>query len=289
MNLKQLEYFVAIAEEHQITAAAKRLHISQPPLSYELQQLERELGTKLVVRGPRSASLTDAGKVLYERAVRILAMAQATKREVASVGSGMRGTIALGVDPAAAAHVPGERLGELKRHYPDVAVEVREGTTPGVMEALEGGIVDIGIVRTPFKSDGLRCRFAPSEPLVAVMPPDLEVGGETSCTVEDLSGAPVVAARRLVPELAKTFDITGCELRVVCEVDDPRTAMLWARQGLGIALAPLSLIRVTDTGDAFIKSLDCRELESRAAVIWKAQHTPSTLFQHTIALLGDLS
>ncbi|MDD6693206.1 MAG: LysR family transcriptional regulator, partial [Olsenella sp.] len=68
MNLKQLEYFVAIAEEHQITAAARRLHISQPPLSYELSQLERELGVLLVTREARGVSLTDAGRVLYKRA-----------------------------------------------------------------------------------------------------------------------------------------------------------------------------------------------------------------------------
>ena len=80
MNIKQLEYFIAIAEEHQITAAAKRLHISQPPLSYELAKLEKELGCQLAVRGPRSVSLTEAGKVLYERALRIVALTQATER-----------------------------------------------------------------------------------------------------------------------------------------------------------------------------------------------------------------
>ena len=78
MNLKQLEYFVAIVEEGQVTAAARRLHISQPPLSYELAQLERELGCKLVHRGPRGVTPTDAGRLLYERAAHILAMATAT-------------------------------------------------------------------------------------------------------------------------------------------------------------------------------------------------------------------
>ena len=72
MNLKQLEYFVAIAEERQITAAARRLNISQPPLSYELRQLESELGVTLVVRGPRQARLTEAGQLLYQRATKTL-------------------------------------------------------------------------------------------------------------------------------------------------------------------------------------------------------------------------
>lgn len=289
MNLKQLEYFVAIAEEHQITAAARRLHISQPPLSYELAQLEKELGTKLVNRGPKSATLTDAGKLLYERAQRILAMAKATEREVASIGSGLSGDLALGVVPSAAGVMPAARLHELRERYPEVAFEVREGATPQVMELLEGGIVDIAVVRTPFKSEGLRCRYAPAEPLVAVMPPEYEVGAEASCTVDDLAGSPIVAYARLVPELTRAFAERGTELAIACTADDPRTAALWAREGMGVALIPRSLIRVTDTGEQYIKTLECGELESRLAVIWKAAHAKSALFERALALLGDLS
>ena len=247
MNLRQLEYFVAIAEERQITAAARRLNISQPPLSYELGKLEKELGAQLVVRGPRS------------------------------------------VEPSCSGLMPGSKLLDLRQRFPEVEFEVREGTTPEVCELLEGGIVDIGIVRTPFKSDGLRCRYAPSEPLVAVMPPASEVGQEATCTAEDLSGLDLIASARLVPELRKVFEIGGHKLKLCCQTDDPRTAALWAREGMGCALVPRSLICVTDTGDQFIKVVDCRELESRAAVIWKAQHVPTPLFQHVIAALGDLS
>lgn len=289
MNIKQLEYFIAIAEEHQITAAAKRLHISQPPLSYELAKLEKELGCQLAVRGPRSVSLTEAGKVLYERALRIVALTQATEREVANVATGAGGSISLGVDPSCSGLMPADRLVDLHRRFPNVEFEVREGPTPSILDLLDGGIVDIGIVRTPFKSDGLRCRFAETEPLVAVMPPSLEVGEEASCTLEDLSGLPLIVSRRLVAELGKAFEVMGGDLRMTTVVDDPRTAALWARESMGCALVPRSLIRVTDTGDQFIKTLECRELESRAAVIWKAQHIPSDLYRTVIALLGDLS
>ena len=182
MNLKQLEYFVAIAEERQITAAARRLNISQPPLSYELRQLESELGVTLVVRGPRQARLTEAGHLLYQRATKILAMTAAARREVESVGSGMTGALSLGVCPDCAGLVPAARLRELRERFPEVSVEVSEGSTSEVLELLEGGIVDVGVVRTPFKSEGLRCRFAAAEPLVAVMPTDLEVGSDLSCT-----------------------------------------------------------------------------------------------------------
>ena len=289
MNLKQLEYFVAIAEERQITAAARRLNISQPPLSYELQQLERELEVTLVVRGPRQARLTEAGQLLYERATKILAMAAAARREVASVGSGMTGTLAVGISPDCAGLAPAARLLELRDRYPDVSVEVSEGVTSEVLDLLEGGIVDVGVVRTPFKSDGLRCRYAASEPLVAVMPACFEVGAELSCTPVDLAASPLVLARRQAAPVRSAFGERGVQPQVACLVDDVRTAALWAREGMGVALVPRSLIRVTDTGEQFIKVLECRELETRPAVVWRADRTLPSLAERAISLLGELA
>lgn len=287
VNLKQLEYFVAIAEEHQITAAARRLHISQPPLSYELAQLERELGTTLVRRGPRSATLTDAGKLLYERATRILALTQATKRDVEGVGKGMTGVLTLGVDASCAGSVPGTRLVELAS-TPNVSVELREGDTPQVLEMLEGGVVDIGVVRTPFTSAGLRCRYAKTERMLAIMPPALEVGSEMEVTCTQLSGVPVVLARRLEEQVRATFDEAKAELSVGCVVDDERTACTWARGSMGVALAPETLLPVTDTGDCFIKVIAEKGLSTRQAVVWKADRYMSPLAQRCLALLGDL-
>ena len=286
MNLKQLEYFVAIAEERQITAAARRLNISQPPLSYELRQLESELGVTLVVRGPRQARLTEAGQLLYQRATKILAMTAAARREVESVGSGMTGALSLGVCPDCAGLVPAARLRELRDRFPGVSVEVSEGSTSEVLELLEGGIVDVGVVRTPFKSEGLRCRFAAAEPLVAVMPTDLEVGSDLSCTLEDLA---LALARRQVPAVSSVFAEKGLSPQVACVMDDVRTCVLWAREGMAVALAPRSLIRVTDTGDQFIKVVDCRGLDSRPAVVWRADRLLSPLAERAVALLGELS
>lgn len=287
VNLKQLEYFVAIAEEHQITAAARRLHISQPPLSHELAQLERELGTTLVRRGPRSSTLTDAGKLLYERATRILALAQATRRDVEGVGKGMTGVLTLGVDASCMGSVPGARLAELAS-APGVSVELREGDTPQVVEMLEGGVVDIGVVRTPFASNGLRCRYVKTERMLAIMPPALEVGSEMEVGCAQLSGVPMVLARRLEAQVRGAFAEAKAELVVSCMVDDARTACTWARGGMGVALVPETLLPVTDTGECFIKVVAEKGLSGRQAVVWKADRYMSPLAQRCLALLGDL-
>ena len=95
MDLRQLSYFTAIVDEGSISAAAKKLHISQPPLSNQMKSLEAELGVTLFERGLRSITLTDAGKLMYERANTILDMASAAKMEIDSLGNGLRGTPAM--------------------------------------------------------------------------------------------------------------------------------------------------------------------------------------------------
>ena len=280
MNLKQLEYFVAIAEEGQITAAARRLHISQPPLSYELRELERELGTQLVQRGPRGVTPTEAGRLLYERARRILAMTAATEREVSSVGKGLTGTLCLAVCDAAAGLVPSARLASLAALAPDVSMELREGSVPEVLDLVLNGIVEVGIARTPFPTQGLRVRYAPPEPLVAVMPPALERGDELEVALDQLEGAPLVCSRRVASALDR---------EPFCVTEDERSTCSCAAAGLGVGLVPRSLLTVFDTGPCYIKTLTEKNLESRAAVIWKADRALSPLAERAVALLGELA
>lgn len=289
MNLKQLEYFVAIAEEGQITAAARRLHISQPPLSYELAQLERELDTQLVRRGPRGVTLTEAGRLLHERARTILAMATATAREVSSVGRGLTGTLCLAIADSAAGLAPGARLSELAERAPDVSLELRDGTVPEVVELVTSGIVEVGVVRTPFPTQGLRCRYAPAEPLVAVMPPALEVGDELSVTLPELAGVPLACERRRAEAVAEEARQRALDLTFFSLTDGDRATCACAAGGLGVGLVPRSLLTVCDTGGCYIKTLTEKPLESRAAVIWKADRTLSPLGERAVALLGELA
>lgn len=289
MNLKQLEYFVAIAEEGQITAAARRLHISQPPLSYELAQLERELDTQLVRRGPRGVTLTEAGRLLLGRARCILAMATATTREVSSVGKGLTGTLCLAVADAVAGLVPSARLGELASRAPEVSLELREGSVPEVIDLVSDGIAEVGVVRTPFSTQGLRCRYAPAEPLVAVMPPALEVGDELSVSLGELSESPIVCERRRFEAVAGEAQAHGLELAPFALTEDERSTCSCAAAGLGVGLVPRSLLTVCDTGECFIKAVSEKALESRAAVIWKADRALSPLAERAVTLLGELA
>lgn len=288
MNLKQLKYFEAIAEEHQVTAAAKRLNITQPPLSYELAQLERELGVTLVKRNARGVELTDAGQLLYERAEKILAMVSSAKYEVESVGKGFSGVLSLGLSPSARGIIPGERMLEFLKGYPNVGFEIHEGTAYEVIDLIERGIVDVGAMRTPFQAKSLACRYARPEPMVALVPPQFPCGGERGqVTLQDLASVPLVIYRRIELLVRGAFSDEGIVPYVSCLDDDAQTSCIWAKRGLGVALVPASTARDLDAGGLATKEVRSDRLVTRLAVVWDKNRYLSPLAQMFVELFEE--
>ena len=206
-------------------------------------------------------------------------MATATAREVSSVGKGLTGTLCLAVCDSAAGLAPGARLAGLAALAPDVSLEVREGSVPEVLELVGGGIAEVGVVRTPFSSQGLRVRYAPAEPLVAVMPPALERCDELTVPLAQLDDVPIFCDRRTAATLPRA---------PFCVTEDARTTCSCSAAGLGVGLVPRSLLTICDTGPCYIKTLAEKDLESRAAVIWKADRALSPLATRAVSLLGEL-
>ena len=129
MDIKQLTYFLAIAEEGNISAAAKKLHISQPPLSLQLKLLEEELGVVLLERGARKSTLTDAGRLLYKHARYILQLVENAEREIQDFGNGIQGTLRLGTISSSGTILLGERMRLFHRAAPNIRFEIHEGNT----------------------------------------------------------------------------------------------------------------------------------------------------------------
>jgi len=286
VNLKQLKYFTAIAEEHQITAAANKLHIAQPPLSYELSKLEQELGVTLVKRGPRNAELTDAGQLLYKRAEQILAVTTATEREIRNYGKGISGVLAIGVISSSGGILPNERMLEFTAHYPDIRFELHEGNTFAIIDMLEKGIVDIGIVRTPFLSDRFNCRYEEREPMEAVMTKEHEAGkNDGSITIQELAAAPLIIYRRYEQLLNETFAAEKLTPFFSCINDDARTTYIWAKKGFGIGVIPKSILRVLNPSGLICKDIISEKLTTQLAVIWEKNCTLAPLARKFVELL----
>lgn len=153
MDLRSLRYFVAVAEERHIGRAAIRLHMTQPPLSRAIQQLESELGTVLLHRSSGGFTLTTAGTVLYDEARTLLEHAEQVRGRVGAGSAPATITIGLLADSAERA---GHRLaGAFRRQHPDVQVQLREADFTDPTTGLRAGLVDVALTRLPFDESGI--------------------------------------------------------------------------------------------------------------------------------------
>ncbi|MGN0287331.1 MAG: LysR family transcriptional regulator [Atopobiaceae bacterium] len=285
MNLRQLGYFVAIAEEHQLTAAARRLHISQPPLSYELASLERELGVTLVDRGPRGVTLTEAGEVLYKRSLAILDMVGTTEREVEGFGKGQRGTLTVGIISSSGGQVPNDAMRAFTQDYPSVRFRLREGNTYEVLDLLRKGAVDVGVVRTPFDQSGLELVYLDPEPMVALMPEGFVCGSDPDVVrISELSGVPVVLYRRFERIVEECFLDADAELFASCVNDDARTTSVWAKKGMGVGLVPQSFLSMVALDGVTVKRVDEKRLVTRMCIAWPKGRRLSSLAQRFVQM-----
>lgn len=197
MDLKQLRYFMAIVEERQITAAARRLHMAQPPLSNQMKMLEDEIGLQLFRRGPHHIELTEAGELLAARAAQLLDMAAMTKRELQDLKQGLCGTLAIGTVSSSGNLLMHEGMQAFRAKFPRVHFEIHDGNTYQLIDMLEKRLIEIAIVRTPFNASRFNCKYRQPEPMIAAMTPELDwAPQQQEIAVEELADRPLILYRR---------------------------------------------------------------------------------------------
>ncbi len=285
MDLKRLRYFMVIAEERQISAAARKLNMSQPPLSYQLKVLEEEVGVPLAIRGPKYLELTEAGRLLYERAGRILNMVETTRRTLEDYGSGEAGVLSIGTISSSGGVVPTQGMRAFTSLYPRVRFEIFEGNTFAVMDMLQKGVIDVGIVRTPFNTAAVECRFAAEEPMVAVMTDAYVCGRKPDrVALTELKGMPLIAYRRFEKLFREECIAAGFEPYIACLNDDARTTISWTRAGFGIGIMPRSALLTVETSRFIVKEIESDTLCTRIAVIWPKERELSPLADKFVRL-----
>jgi DNA-binding transcriptional LysR family regulator len=196
LQLRRLEYFVAVAEEQSFSAAARRLHIAQPPLSTQVKKLEAELGVLLLVRTSRGVELTDAGELLLEEARRILLQVEQTVGVVRRVGRGEVGRLTVGFVPSASNHVLPPILQRFRQRSPGVELFLRELRPDLVVQALHDKQIDVGLLYLPLAGSSLRVEVVSREPLVVALPAGHPLAAGTEVELRDLAGEPFVLPMR---------------------------------------------------------------------------------------------
>lgn len=291
VDIRQLLYFTTIAEEGSISAAAKKLHLSQPPLSYQMKLLEEELHLPLIERSARGIALTEAGRVLYKRAQGILELSELTRKEMLAMASGFTGTLHIGTVSSSGASLLGWRIPAFHQKHPQIGFAIHEGNTFELMEMLESGLIELAIVRTPFHNDQLNCLYLSPEPMIAAGAASFFPAGMPSgqpISLELLGHAPVILYRRFEKILLSLCEQKGITPQVFCIADDARTTLMWAEAGLGVAVVPQSAYRIMPHHNMVYGELSEEDLHTRIAAVckkgcslsWAAQQFLEIFAQH---------
>ena len=284
-SLARLSCFIAVAEELHFGRAAERLHMTQPPLSRQIQQLEAELGVQLIDRTTRSVTLTPAGMAFLPDARRILQLAEGAALTVKRVPAGDLGTVVVGFT-AASAHAVLPRLLERTRHQlPDVKLELREMVSAAQLEGLTTGEIDLGMARPPLKRPGIVSRPLLHEQLVAALPAEHPLAGLTrQLTLNDLDGQDLVMyspveARYFNELLISAFTIAGATPRYVQFITQVHTMLVLVRSGIGIALVPASATTLHPEGVVFRSIGAFRERPVELDAAWRSDSTNPALLR----------
>jgi LysR family transcriptional activator of glutamate synthase operon len=245
MELRQLRYLVALAEERNFTRAAAREHIAQPALSQQIRRLEDELGLALVERTTRRVLVTDAGETLLRRARMVLAELDAADQEMQSLRGAWTGRVRVG-----AMHTMGPidislAIAHFRARHPQVEVTMLEHSSEELAELLRIGELDMAFlsVTEQIESRGLALRQLISEELVAALPPDHPLGARPAIELRELSGEQFVSYRtgaRLRELLMSAAAAAGFAPQITLESNDSRRILRLVARGMGVALLPRS-------------------------------------------------
>jgi DNA-binding transcriptional LysR family regulator len=284
-SLARLSCFIAVAEELHFGRAAERLHMTQPPLSRQIQQLEAELGVQLIDRTTRSVTLTPAGIAFLPDARRILQLAESAALTVKRVPAGDLGTVVVGFTAASAHAVLPRLLERTRAKLPDVKLELREMVSAAQIEGLMTGEIDLGMARPPLKRPGIVSRPLLHEQLVAALPAEHALVGQArALTLNDLDGQDVVMyspieARYFNELLISAFTIAGATPRYVQFVTQVHTMLVLVRSGIGIALVPASAATLHPEGVVFRSIGAFRERPVELDAAWRQDSTNPALLR----------
>ncbi|KAF1053601.1 MAG: Hca operon transcriptional activator HcaR [Stenotrophomonas maltophilia] len=244
MELRQIHQFLALAETLNFREAAERLHMSQPPLSVSIRKLEEEIGLPLFERTTRQVSLTEAGEAVLPELRKALLHVQQARRYALEAGAGERGQLTLGSVGSATLSLIPRLIPEFRRRYPGVALELRELPSSGVLELVENGRADIGLVRFPLpQPTALTLIPLVWEPMMLVVPQDsaLALSGRTRVHLAEVADQPLIDyphTEGLHYVLLQLCQAAGFVPQLTHSTTQVQAAISLVACGLGVALVP---------------------------------------------------
>lgn len=242
MELRVLKYFVTVAEELNITRAAEKLNISQPPLSNQIRALEEELDTVLFIRGKRHLLLTDSGQLLYRHAKEILSLSEKTSNEIRQMGKDLSGTISIGLVEGSAPDIASKWIESFIRKYPDIKFRIMDGNSDELIERLRSGLINLAVITSPCDQTLLHSFKVGQEKMTAFMSKDNPLSrlpGETIDLALLKDQSLIVPSRESINDMIyEWFKEINAEPRIVCRMDNYLDVAALAGCNVGVSLFP---------------------------------------------------
>lgn len=293
MELRQLAYFVAVAEEQSFTRAAARLHVTQPGVSAQVRQLEAACGAPLFDRVGRTVRLTAVGNAVLPHARAALAAADAVRSVAAECAGVLRGRITIGMLIACASLELAETLAAFHREHPSVEISVVEANSDVLVRDVLFGELDMAYVGLAGETPaGLALWVVADEPLVAAVALDAYPALGPAVPITALEDLPLISLPQgtgLRACLDRGAAAASARLHIVCEASDLQTVARFAERGLGVALLPASLAQAHD---ATLRTIAISEsgMRSRIGLAWRADGPTNpaarALVSHARACMG---
>jgi Transcriptional regulator len=244
MELRQIRQFVALADTLNFHRAAKRLNMSQPPLSISMQKLEQELEVRLFDRLTRGVALTDAGLAALPHARKILRDVELMRDAASATVNGMRGRLGVGFVGSAVHGLLPKVVSLFRAERPLVELRLREDTSLAILKDLESGELDIGVLRTPVYNIGeMDLEPLYREEMIVVLPPDHPLRDRKTIRLEEIPDETFIGYDRSRLPSYHALTLAACEAagfqpRIVEEAAYVQTMIALVESGIGIALAP---------------------------------------------------
>ena len=273
MELRVLEYFLAVAREQNITAAAESLHISQPALSTQLKNMEDELGKQLLIRGvkgSRKVILTEEGMILRKRAEEILSLVKRTENEITQSDETIAGNVFIGTGETEIVRLFAKIAKKLQTKYPDIRYHISSGNAEHVLEYLDKGLIDFGLLFTEIDPQKYEAITVPIKDTWGVlMRRDSPLAEKETICPEDLWDKPLIVSHQKGDNLylGRWLQREESELHIVATYNLLFNASLLVDEGLGYALCYDKLINTQGSNLCFRPFAP--QLQAAGFIVWK--------------------
>lgn len=287
MDIRTMQYYLAVVREGTISAAAEALHVAQPSLSRQMKELEKELGASLFERGNRRITLTEEGMILRKRAEEMVRLMQMTEEEILQVKSHISGSVRIGAGESISFHYLSRAAASLFEEHPDIRFHITSGDTQDLMDELNNGLIDFAVIFTDVDHTLYQSLQLPAEDSFGVlMPKDCALAKKREIRYSDLKGLPVIVSRASVPYFSGLADLS--QLNIVATYNLIYNASLLVEDGLGYALCFDRLINTTGDSPLCVRPLVPR-MKNAGNLIWKKYQVFTPAVQRFIERVREMA